>query len=392
MTMTIAIFNTEARKAVPVVRSLGAAGHRLISFGFERISVAAYSRYISKNIYLTGFDADRIERELSERNVEVIFPLEDPSIDFFGRNADRFRRYLIIMPPHEAFSIFADKGLTMKFARERGVTIPETHIPDSLEDAERFFRSAPAYPLVIKPRKSTGSIGLKVVRNPEEGIKQYRAIAERFTLPLIQEYVPPGGRTVGAEFLFYGGEEIMSFSHERIREYPVGSGPSTYCKDYRKDDAKTEARKLFAGLSYAGFAMVEFKEHPGSKKLYLMEVNPRPWGSITLPISVGLDFPLEALKIFADPKQYRMDPARSRYDTSVDHYMRWFLPGDLLSILFDRRMPALMKLRELFRRYENTAYQICSRRDPKPALMMAVKLMLNAFNIRYIRKYVLRKW
>jgi hypothetical protein len=50
------------------------------------------------------------------------------------------------------------------------------------------------------------------------------------------------------------------------------------------------------------------------------------------------------------------------------------------------------KIDNLFRRYENTAYQILSGNDPGPALMMVLKLTLNLFNFRYIRKYILRKW
>jgi hypothetical protein len=123
-----------------------------------------------------------------------------------------------------------------------------------------------------------------------------------------------------------------------------------------------------------------------------MEINPRPWGSITLPISMGLNFPVEAVRVFTDPEGYKPEGKKYKYDPDKDYYMRWFLPGDLLSILFDERMSFREKIDNLFRRYENTAYQILSGNDPGPALMMVLKLTLNLFNFRYIRKYILRKW
>lgn len=390
--MNIAIFNAEARKAVPIIRSLGEEGYRIVTFSFERLSFAGSSRFVGKNIFLKSFDTERILGLLKEYNIDVIFPIEDVSIEFFGKNKDRFQDFISIIPPYEAFILFADKANTIGLAKEKNVNAPETYIPVSLSDAERYLSVPGRCPLIIKPRRSTGSIGLKFVENPDEAIKNYRILSGKFHLPLIQEYIPHGGKAIGAEFLFYDGEELLSFSHQRIREFPVENGPSTYCKHYRKDDALMEGRKFFEGLGYSGFAMVEFKEHPETKKLYLMEINPRPWGSITLPISMGLDFPVEAVRVFSDPGNYKPPEANPAQDVVEDYYMRWFLPGDFLSIMLDHRMTVREKLKNIFRRYNNTEYQILSKEDPGPALTMLLKLLLSAFDISYVRKYLFRRW
>ncbi|MCK4236846.1 MAG: ATP-grasp domain-containing protein [Candidatus Krumholzibacteria bacterium] len=390
--MNIAIFNAEARKAVSVIRSLGEEGLKIISFSFERISFAGSSRYVHKNFYLKDFDTEYITKKLKSCEIDMILPIEDSSIEFFGKNKDRFKKYRIIMPEFETFILFADKANTVRLAKEKGVSVPETYIPDSTEEAEKNLLARSDYPLVIKPRRSTGSIGLKIVKDPKEGTRNYRMLSEKFHLPLIQQYIPQGGKALGAEFLFFRGREIMSFSHQRIREFPVNNGPSTFCKYYRKDDALTKGRKFFEGLNYSGFAMVEFKEHPETKELYLMEINPRPWGSITLPISMGFNFPAEAVKVFWDPENYEIQEPGLDIDLSQDYYMRWFLPGDLLSISLNKRMTVTEKFRKLFRKYKNTAYQILSLKDPLPALTMILKLALNLFNFGYIRKYLLRRW
>ena len=390
--MKIAVFNAEARKAVSIIRSLGRAGHTVITFSFERISFAAASRYVRRNYYISRFDTEFILAKLRVHGIELVFPIEDDSIEYFGTNRETFGEFVLVIPDYDSFILFADKANTVRLALERGVSVPETCIPDSMEDAERFIAGRKEYPVVIKPRRSTGSIGLKVVGGPEEGIESYREISKRFHLPLIQEYIPPGGRAVGAEFLFYRGEEIMSFSHRRIREFPVGSGPSTFCTCYEREDAVAEGRKLFEELDYSGFAMVEFKEHPERKRLYLMEVNPRPWGSITLPISMGFDFPAEAVWLFTDPSRYEPPERRNVFETGERYYMRWLLPGDFLSIVLDGRMTLREKLSNLFGRRRNTAYQILSRSDPAPAFVMIFKLFVNLFSVSYIRKYLLRRW
>ncbi|UCF05085.1 MAG: ATP-grasp domain-containing protein [bacterium] len=390
--MNCAVFNAEARKAVSIIRSLGRAGFSIVTFSFERISFAGSSRYVKRNYYIQRFDKEFIHTKLRDHEIDVVFPIEDDSIEFFGKNRTGFENYILIIPDYETFILFADKANTVRHARERGVSVPDTYIPESLEDAQDYFTRLREYPRVIKPRRSTGSIGLKVVHGSEDGIESYREISKRFHLPIIQEYIPSGGRAVGAEFLCYRGREIMSFSHQRIREFPVRSGPSTFCKYYRQNDAIVEGRKLLEGLDYSGFAMVEFREHPERRRLYLMEINPRPWGSITLPISMGFDFPAEAVKLFSDPAGYEPPECRTHIETGKEYYMRWLLPGDFLSIMLDGRMSVGEKLGQLFGRRPNTAYQILSITDPFPAIVMIVKLVLNLFNIGYIRKYLLRRW
>ena len=390
--MKIAVFNTEARKAVPIVRSLGAAGHTVYSFSFERISFAGCSRFVKRNTFVPSYDVDFVSRQLARNGIDVIFPIEDPSIEFFITHRDSFSRYILIAPELAAFTLFADKAHTVKHALERGVASPETFIPSSRDEAETYLRERSPYPRLIKPRRATSAIGVKIVHSAAEAIEHYRALSERFHLPIIQEYIPPGGVTVGAEFLMYRGREILTFCHERIREFPVRRGPSTYCKNYSGHDALAEGRKLLNGLEYSGFAMVEFKRHPDTGALYLMEVNPRPWGSITLPISAGVDFPREAVRVFSDPDRYTGPLEGGRYDPSKDYYMRWLLPGDILSILCDPEMTVAEKTKDLLRRYPDTAYQILSIGDPMPAVVIALKLFLNLFSIDYIRKYLLRKW
>jgi predicted ATP-grasp superfamily ATP-dependent carboligase len=260
--MNIAIFDTEARKAVSIIRSLGEEGLRIISFSFERLSFAGRSRYVRKNVFLKNYDSGLILEKLQEYGIGIILPIEDPTIEFFGKNKERFRNFTIIMPEYENFLLFADKANTVRFAKEKNVDTPETCIPGSLDEAKDYLSARDRYPLIIKPRRSTSAIGVRIVKEPREAFRNYMELSKRFNLPLIQQYIPPGGKALGAEFLFYKGKEIMSFSHERIREFPVRKGPSTYCKYYKKEDALIEGRKLFEGLNYSGFAMVEFKQHP----------------------------------------------------------------------------------------------------------------------------------
>jgi len=52
-----------------------------------------------------------------------------------------------------------------------------------------------------------------------------------------------------------------------------------------------------ARLEWTGVAMVEFKQDARTSRYYLMEVNPRFWGSLQLAIDAGADFPWHLVRL-----------------------------------------------------------------------------------------------
>jgi protein-tyrosine-phosphatase len=104
-----------------------------------------------------------------------------------------------------------------------------------------------------------------------------------------QEHVP--GRGAGIECLYRNGERLWSFQHERLHELPLTGGGSSYRRSVpQRDDLLQAATALLDRLEWHGVAMVEFR---GSAEhgYRLMEINPRLWGSLALPIDAGVDFP-----------------------------------------------------------------------------------------------------
>jgi hypothetical protein len=51
-----------------------------------------------------------------------------------------------------------------------------------------------------------------------------------------------------------------------------------------------------------GISMVEFKRQPNGEPAILMEINARPWGSMQLPISSGVDYPVHLVNWLLDGK------------------------------------------------------------------------------------------
>jgi protein tyrosine phosphatase (PTP) superfamily phosphohydrolase (DUF442 family) len=80
--------------------------------------------------------------------------------------------------------------------------------------------------------------------------------------------------------------------HRRIRETPPTGGVSCCAISIYESDLLAIGKRLLDALVWHGVAMVEFKRERSTGDLYLMEINPKFWGSLDLAIASGVDFPV----------------------------------------------------------------------------------------------------
>lgn len=83
------------------------------------------------------------------------------------------------------------------------------------------------YPLVIKPRKSSGSRGIIKVERPGDLVQAYKQIHALYPFPLIQEFIPTGPRYDVAMLFNKANQVRASFVQKEIRHFPLERGPST---------------------------------------------------------------------------------------------------------------------------------------------------------------------
>jgi predicted ATP-grasp superfamily ATP-dependent carboligase len=85
--------------------------------------------------------------------------------------------------------------------------------------------------------------------------------------------------------------------HRRLRETPPSGGPSSCAVSIFENDLKSAGIKLLDHLQWHGVAMAEFKRDAKSSQLYLLEINPKFWGSLDLALDSGVDFPALAARV-----------------------------------------------------------------------------------------------
>lgn len=298
---TILVTDGEQRAALAAVRSLGAAGARVLVAATHAGSLAAASRFADREFVLPSplTDPERFSGTLSDlvagERAVLVLPITEPSL-------------LALLPVREgipaiipfaragAFSAICDKDRVLAAAARHGIRIPQQRAVVSPEGAAEVAGGL-RYPIVIKPSRS-------VVGAPGERRKtsvayahDARALESRLAaLPpaafpvLLQERIEGPGTAISV--LIWKGELLAAFAHRRLREKPPSGGVSVLRESIPLDhDLLARSLALLADFDWNGVAMVEFKVDATTDTPVLMEVNGRLWGSLQLAIDSGVDFP-----------------------------------------------------------------------------------------------------
>ncbi len=356
------------RKSLAAVRALGREGVRVVVGESTRLATACFSRYCCRALVYPsplqkpgGFVAHLLDI-LSRRPFQMLLPMEDETLRLVSEHRDEFSRHTYLsLPPPEKLNIARDKAEVIRLARSLGLPTPKTWLIEGPSQL-RILAGRLPYPLVIKPRSASGALGISYVETADDLIEKYLATHKRFPRPLVQERIPRGGVGYGASFLMDDHQRVKAaFVHKRLREYPVTGGASTLRESVRQDDVRDMAHTLLKALDWVGVAMVEFKFDPRDGLPKLMEINPRFWGSLSLAVASGVNFP---------HLLYRM--SRGEHFRPVENYRtgircRWLLPGDILHFFHN---PERMKLKPSFFQLldHRTSYDILSLDDPLPIL------------------------
>jgi hypothetical protein len=289
----------ETRTALAVVRALARRGARVEVLASRPGSLAGASRYSAAEIVVPDPAAqprswaEHVRAELERRPGACFLPVTDVACGSalaFGLGDDP----RTLAPERAAYAWISDKLALAERAAALGLPVPETLAcegPDALRDALQRR----CLPQVARSRRSQRLAGERwqrgVVHYVHDALSLRRACEDPALRDgaLVQERIH--GRGEGIFLLCERGEVRARFAHRRLREKPPSGGVSVLCESIEPDPTLLAGcEKLLAELGWHGVAMFEFKRTPAGRA-YLIEVNPRFWGSLQLAIDAGVDFP-----------------------------------------------------------------------------------------------------
>jgi predicted ATP-grasp superfamily ATP-dependent carboligase len=321
-------------------------------------SMSFVSRYTkTRFIYPSPFrDADAflhcIVEQIVRLKASVLIPAYEETF-LFAKHKDRLSPLVkFVLPEYWQILIAHNKNDWETRARRLGIPVPATYSPEELRrpGATRSLD----YPVLIKPKQGGGAWGIKEIPSAEildellAGSTWADKPWDRF---FVQEKITGHTQCVGV--LFNKGQLRAKVAYRQLRDYPSTGGQATLRITNRHERAEAYFQQLLEELGWHGVCQADFIVDATSGDPYLIDINPRLWGSLAQAIASGVDFPYLLYRLAIDGDiapvttfktgittrwlggEIAALPSRLRMATSKQQILRDFLFPDLPTALFD---------------------------------------------------------
>jgi len=327
MRMKVLVLDAESAAGLETVQSLGRYGCTVHTASFQSEQTLRRSRFICRHFRLdsppdgaTGelvslFRAEKYDLIVPATEVSLLAMLSPEIPDDMYQHA--------ALAPRPSVRTALDKQAVWELARRLGIRVPSSELVCSTSLPPKTF------PVVLKPvfsKKNTrGAVEDFRVTIARDLMQWRSALTTTYQDVPVQQQQYISGKGLGVEMLFEHGTLRWAFLHERVHELPLTGGGSSYRVSLGlKDDLVKISTSLLSALEWHGVAMVEFKV-TAEGEAYLIEINPRLWGSLALAIDCGVDFPVGLLCLATERPLPPQPKYRAGYYTrNIYRDIEWF--------------------------------------------------------------------
>jgi len=293
MKSSVLVTDGEKRIALILIRSLGRKGLKIDVGSESFFSIGFSSKYCHKKTvykdpkhYPEKF-LEYLVKILNRKKFDCIFPVREHTTGIISKYKEELSRYTNVpVPDYNIFLKAYDKETSVKIAQDKKIPCANTFFKFDINKIKEIL----GYPVVIKSSIKHG-VGIAICNSSDELVQKYKQMVEKHGKCFLQDFIPNGGE-IGVYTIFNKKSEPVALSvQKRIRTiYPYG-GVSILRETIKNDKIVDIAFKYLKALKWFGPAMVEFKVDARSNKAKFMEINPRWWGSISLSVASGINFP-----------------------------------------------------------------------------------------------------
>lgn len=231
-------------------------------------------------------------------NVDAIISLNDLELPILAANEDRFKNIGVvpIVSRVEVIDICFDKYATAQFIERIGLKTPKTFI--NFDDAQNaLLRGDLKFPLVLKPRWGSGSIGIEFVNDLDELKEVYDILLKKVKKSILataskgEEYILIQQKVVGEEY----GADIMNDLKGNNRgvsikrKLAMRAGETDKAEIVDNAQIRTIGKILGEELKHIGNLDVDIIKEDG--EYYVLELNPRFGGGFPFSYEAGVNFP-----------------------------------------------------------------------------------------------------
>ena len=269
-------------------------------------------------------------RICEEQKIDALFSLNDLELPILAENKARFEAIgvKVVVSDPKVIDIAFDKYKTAKWVESLGLTAPKTYV--RLEDCKKALEAGEiAFPLFMKPRWGSGSIGLESIADMEELDIYYGLLMKKIKKTILatasvgDEYIMIQEKLTGSEF----GLDIMNdLDGKNIgvsvkQKLAMRAGETDKAVTVDLPEVREMGRKIGEALGHIGNLDVDIMQRADGAYCVL-ELNPRFGGGFPFSYEAGVNFPKALIQMI---KGESVDP-----QMLVPDYGRMFSKNDYL--------------------------------------------------------------
>jgi len=382
--MSVIVTNAKNRIAYAIVKSLGEKGIPVYTADFVPLSMAFSSRYSKGHfIYPSPFkDPEKFIESMVEHcrryHAEVLMPVFEETF-LLAKHKDYILQHVkMVIPGYDQVLTAHNKDRWLPIAKKLQIPVPATvDLSTLLSDCGAVAHLR--FPVLIKPKQGGGAWGITTAYTAEEMDKLFtihplyrRYSPERF---LVQEKLE--GEVLCVAMLFSSGTPKALVTYKQLRDYPATGGQATLRESVKHQQAESHLATLLKELNWHGVCQADFLVEQSTGIPYLIDLNPRLWGSLTQAIASGVDFPylmyLLALRGEVEPV----------LDFKTGVRTRW-LWGDLRTFpqAFKCAPKKIKFLKEYLTLSDGVIYDVFSLKDPMPFFTFGIDALIKMITRR----------
>lgn len=362
--------NGGSRGALAAVRSLGRAGYH-VGVAAPGAGLASRSRWCRNTHVIaapssgSGFISSVAA---AASGYDIVFPVGDAELMLLSEHRSQIAP-LLPWPSHGAVMSCLDKGAMTEVAERLRIPAPRMFGLDEYPGTGEVFVKE-----LLHGEFRTGAAVARSEAVRAADLRQVEAAAAKIEeaggRPVLQEVV--GGCLIAYCVLRdSSGTRLAQVEQVATALYPPGAGVSSRAVTEEVDDEIAAfAERLLDDVGASGVVEMQFiRDVAGTP--HLIDVNPRFYGSMSLAIAAGADFPV-LLARAAIGQRTQTPPAR------VGVRYQW-LEGDLRRALAEGRGGIARDVANTMGYARGAVHSIWSRDDVSPGLWHARRLAARAY-------------
>lgn len=241
-----------------------------------------------------------------EHNVDILISLNDLELPILADNKERFEAMgikLIVSSP-EVIDICFDKYKTAQWVESIGLNAPKTYV--RLSDAKAALASGEiSFPLFMKPRWGSGSIGLESINDMEELDIYYHLLLKKIKRTILatasvgDEYILIQEKLTGNEY----GLDVMNdlnAAHVAVsvkQKLAMRAGETDKATTCDLPEVREMGKKIGESLKHIGNLDVDIMQRANGDYCVL-ELNPRFGGGFPFSYEAGVNLPQAIINWF----------------------------------------------------------------------------------------------